>query len=99
MTKPKESNLEVRIELIRLASSNLFKSSLAVLINAIIITIVFWNITDKKILLLWLFALTFTIILRNIQANENIKNIKAMSIVFIEKSFKMPIQIVSATPS
>ncbi|WP_294966057.1 bifunctional diguanylate cyclase/phosphodiesterase [Sulfurimonas sp.] len=88
MIKPKESNLEVRIELIRLASSNLFKSSLAVLINAIIITIVFWNITDKKILLLWLFALTFTIILRNIQANKNIKNIKTMSIVFIEKSFK-----------
>jgi diguanylate cyclase (GGDEF)-like protein/PAS domain S-box-containing protein len=88
MIRVTESKLELREELLHLASTNLFTSSLAVFANAIIITIVFWNIADKTFLSLWLLSLTSLLIFRNIQARLYLKNIQTNSIDFIEKNFK-----------
>ncbi|WP_373003222.1 putative bifunctional diguanylate cyclase/phosphodiesterase [Sulfurimonas sp.] len=88
MTKTNESTLEVREELMHLASSNLFSSSLAVILNAIIVSIIFWNIADKTFLSLWLLAIIILLTLRNIQAKSYLKTIQKQSLESLEKSFK-----------
>ena len=88
MIKIDENNLEVKKELMHIASSNLLPSSLAVTVNSIIIAIVFWGITNKTLLLIWLFTITSMLLLRNIKARSYLKNHKTLSLEAQEKLFK-----------
>jgi len=96
MIKITENNIDIRNELLHLASSNLFVSSLAVIVNSIIIVIVFWNIADHTFLSFWLMSITTILLIRNIKAKQYLKNTQKYSIDSLEKTFKLQALITSA---
>ncbi|WP_373035835.1 EAL domain-containing protein [Sulfurimonas sp.] len=82
-----ENSLEVRKELMRIASSNLLLSSFAVVVNALIITVAFWNIADKALLSVWLLSVSLIFLIRNINVRLYLKNIENFSLYSQEKLF------------
>ncbi|MDA3908951.1 MAG: EAL domain-containing protein [Sulfurimonas sp.] len=88
MMKIDENNFEVRKELMRIASSNLLPSSFAVLVNAFIITIAFWNIADKALLSIWMLSVSLIFLVRNIKVRLYLKNIEKFSLHSPENLFK-----------
>ncbi|EDZ61360.1 diguanylate cyclase/phosphodiesterase (GGDEF & EAL domain) with PAS/PAC sensor(s) [Sulfurimonas gotlandica GD1] len=89
MIKITENNINIRNELLHLASSNLLTSSLAVIVNSIIVTIVFWNIADKIFLSIWLLSLTTILLIRHIKAKSFLNHNQKASLHSLEKSFKL----------
>ena len=62
-------------EIITQANSNLPLASISVLISALFISALFWNISYQLDIVLWLFALTTTLIVRNINARRYFKSL------------------------
>ena len=94
-----ENSPEVRKELMLMASSNLAPSSLAVLINTVVIAIAFWNIADKNILSLWIFLLSILVAVRFTRAKYYLKNYETISLEKEEKLFKIKALLTAVTLS
>ena len=74
MSKIDENSPKVRIELMKLAASNSFLSSLAVFIIMIVIAVAFWNISSQALLLSWIFSVSLLLIMRSITAKSFLNN-------------------------
>ena len=88
MNKIDVNHPEVRMELMKLASSNSFLSLIGLFINVLIIVIVFWNIANQAILLSGITLFTILLILRTITAKSFLENPLDLPLETVEFRYK-----------
>jgi len=81
--------LYLQKKLLKQASESIPLSSLSVFVSALLISITFWNIADKIETIFWMFFLTATLILRNINARNFTQETTELSIETLEHHFKL----------
>ncbi len=82
------NNFQIRKELLHLAASNSFLSAIAMFLNIVIVTIVFWDISSKLFLSSWLVSITTLLIYRSIILKQFLSGSSKLSVETIESRYK-----------
>jgi len=82
------NDVQVREDLMRIASVHLYFASAALFVCTLIIVIALWETNSHAFLLFWLFGVTLILIFRDFLAYRFLKKPRAISLQEYEKKFK-----------
>ena len=89
MNEINEKHYQVKQELMKLAASNSVLSSLALFVNLLVITIAFWDITNKIFLITWMISIVILLTIRTLIAKYFLNNPLKIALEKVETYFKV----------